>query len=292
MDTQVEDVLDDALLADAEATRDRLIAQAQVASPLDASLRRGNNRPDVALPPSLFDAKPLTQPSITLDPGNITGLDGYAALEGYGCQPAVEALTALHTTVQRIITARDAYMQDATLTQTAQVLAVDDLHAQLMPVATRKMDAALRTLDAAIAASEAQLSQAIKDTGNALSQEVRSHVRSLKPAERMTVLAQAINSGDAVTVGALLGCSVPMLTGLDLSPEAHAALVTQWHTKRSPDAARKLALMKAAKGKLEAAGSVAIGSIDGIVGSKSRTRERLRTNKAKLKTIIGINAGA
>ena len=280
-------VIDEALAAEAEETRERLIARERVPSALDASLARPNNRANVALPPTLFDSKAIHKPSLTMDPGNITSLPDFAELEGYGCKPAVEAMQALHTAVANVITAREAYATDATLTQAAAVLAIDLVHSQLIPVATRKMDAALKTLDSAITAAETNLHQAIKDTGTPLSQEVRAHVRSLKTAERMSVLTQAINSGDAVVVGALLGCTVPMLTGLDLNAEARAALVEQWNTKRAPDAAKKLALMKAARGKLLAAGTIAVNSTESMTGSKWTTVQRLRASKAKMQTVIG-----
>lgn len=257
-------------------------------SPLDQSFGRHNNRPNTARTPSLWDAEPLTQPSMSLDPGQITSHNLHAELEGWNCQSALEALTALQTVAKQIIEARETLRANPIKHEAELILELDDLHNKLAPTATKKADAALKALGAGIASHEAALAAHVKDTPHG--QEIREYVRSLKPAERASVLRQAIERGDATTVGALLGSPAPYLTGLDLSAEMHAAYLNQWNSKRDPVKAKQLALMRHAQAKLEQAGSTFIASTEALTGVKHSTVAKLRAQRQKLRTVVGAVA--
>lgn len=268
----------------AEARR----ALAAQASPLDRAIMKPLGNAPQAMAPSLFDAHaPLTQVPLSMRAENVTSLDGYEELEGYGCTLAVNAMTALTDTAQKIIDAREVLRTNQIKHEAERVLDVHDMHAKLSPAVSRQVDAAAATLRAAVASHESKLSEAVKD--NSAGAEIRSYVRSLTPAERLPVLMNAINSGDATVVGALLGSPSPMLTGIEMTAEMRAAALRQWHSRQRPKEARQLALMQAALGKLEAAGSAFIGATDGLIGAKDSTVRRARASREKYRTVIGVS---
>lgn len=255
-------------------------------SPLDQSFGRRNDRPHTARAPTLWDvAEPLNMPSMALDPGVIRAHEHFETLEAWNTDQAIAAMEALQTATRQIIDARQVLRANEVRHEAELILELDDLLAKLAPTATKKADAALASLGKAIASHEAALNAAVKD--NASGQEIRAFVRTLKPAERLATLRRAIDSGDATTVGALLGSPAPYLTGLDLADDARAALLRQWHTKQDPVKAKQLALMKHCVASLEKAGSVFIASADAMLGAKGTTTARLRASRQKVKTALG-----
>lgn len=264
-------------------------ALAAQASPLDKALMKSIGNAPQPMAPSLFDAHaPITLVPQSMRVEQITSLEGYEELEGWGCTLAVNALTAMTETVQKIIDAREVLRTNQIKHEAEVLLDVNDLHDRLTPAVLRQAQSAVDTLQSAIASVEAKLSENVKD--NTHGQEVRAYVRSLKPAERLTVVTKAISDGDAVTVGALLNSTVPaILTGLDLTADMRAAMVRQWNTKKSPVEAKRLALMQAALGKLEAAGSALNGARDGLIGAKDGTVRKARAAREKYRNVTGIS---
>jgi len=269
----------------AEARR----ALAAQASPLDRAIMKPLGNAPQALTPSLFDAHaPITLVPQAMRVEQVTTLPDYAELEGWGCTLAVNALTAMTETVQKIIDARETLRTNQIKHEAEVLLDVNDLHDRLTPAVLRQAQSAVDTLQSAIASVEAKLSENVKD--NSHGQEVRQYVRSLKPAERLSVVTKAINDGDAVTVGALLNSTVPaILTGLELTADMRAAMVRQWNTKKSPVEAKRLALMQAALGKLEAAGSALNGARDGLIGAKDGTVRKAKASREKYRNVTGIS---
>jgi len=259
-------------------------------SPLDSSFRRGNPRPDLG-GVSLWDADALKVPSLSLDPGNITGLPEYDADQDSALvAAAVDAMTSLRDTTAKIIAARETARADPTLTEAAKLLAVDDLHNRTWSVATRKVDAVLASLGKQISATEQSLRGPIQSSSaTPLAAEIRSYARSLSTSERQTLIQQAVNDGDAVTASAMLGCPVPYLAGL--TREMQSALTQNWHVARNPNIARQLALLRKVHEAVGRAGSIFIGSFEKAVGAPQATVQRLRAQQARTRQVIGANAG-
>lgn len=254
-------------------------------SPLDQSFGRRNERPNTARAPSLWDAEPVAVPSMSLDPGQIKAHEHFEELGGWNTDQATAAMQALQTVAKQIIEARETLRANPIKHEAELILELDDLANRLLPTATKKADAALKALGSAIASHEAALAANVKDTPHGV--EIRQYVRTLKPAERASVLRQAIERGDATTVGALLGSPAPYLTGLDLSDEMHAAYLNQWNSKREPVKAKQIALMRHAQAKLEQAGSTFIASTEALTGVKHTTVAKLRQQRQKFRTVVG-----
>lgn len=267
------------------ATQAREAIAHTLKSPLDQALSRPNARPAEA-PRSLFDARqPLAIPSLTLDPNNIRAHDQFERLGGYHCDAAIAAMEALHTVAKQCITARDTYKGDVTLTEAAQVLAVDDLHGKQAPLALRKVDAAVQALDSAIGSHEQQLRASIKEGATGpFAAEIRTMVRGMTLGERMSFVTTAVTNNDAVAVGAVLGAP-SYLSGLDAG--IAQSLTERANAIRNPEIAARLALMKHALNKVQAAAGVFLGSTEAMCGFTDATVRKLRAQRAKVKTVIG-----
>lgn len=279
--------------ADADGIDDSIASDPRSApgyrTPLDLALLRRNDRPGMA-GPSLWSDDALATPSITLQPGNIAGIEGFDAdLDTPLLSGVIDAMAALHDTTAKVIGAREAARSDPTMTESAQILAVDHLHAQVWPLATRKVDSALANLGRQINAMEASMKgPVVSNAGGPLAAEVRSYVRSLTAGERQTLLSQALVDGDAVTAGAVLGCPVPYLSGI--TKEMQSAMLGRWHELRNPNAARQLKVLHKARAALEAAGSVFVASMDRTIGAKQSTVQRIRAQRDKVRRVIGAVA--
>lgn len=255
------------------------------ASPLDASLMRGNPRQRPGSP-SLWDVhEPLALPSPTLDAQNIRTHPDFEALDGYACDLALGAMDAMQDVTRKVIEAREAVKVNGIKTDGEHVLDVFDLHTRLAPTATRKVDAAVKALDTGIATREGELRKAITEGATGpFASEIRAVVRGMSTAERHSFITQAVANGDAVAVGAVLGAP-PVLTGLDA--KMVQALTERANTLREPKLARQLSLMRHARDKLNAAASVFVLSTDKMIGARDATVRTLRGKRDKLQTVIG-----
>lgn len=290
-DTTTTDLTDeqaDAIdaVAAAEQRQDTARAVAALASPLDQAMRRGNPRPRSA-EQSPFDVRDVMKtPNMAFDPANITAHENFEELEGWGVGLAVDALKVVQDVVKNVIEARDTYQTDPTLTPAAQLLAVDDLYAKLMPVATKRLDVARDTIIRAVAAQEAELRKAFTSTSQ-FAAEIRAHCKSLPTSERMTLISTATTAGDMTTLSAILGAP-SYLSGLDA--KMAEALTERANMVRSPLTSKRLALLRNAQTKLEAAGAIAVGNYEAMIGAQDATVRRLREGRARIKTVIGAIA--
>ncbi|MEQ1685761.1 MAG: hypothetical protein ABL916_19110 [Burkholderiaceae bacterium] len=282
--TDLTDEQADAIKAVAavEQKQDTARAVAALASPLDQAMRRGNPRPRHA-EESPFDVHDVMKtPNMAFDPANVTAHELFEELEGWGVGLAVDALKGAQDVVKNVIEAREIYQTDPTLTQAAQLLAVDDLHNKLMPVVLKRIDTAHATITRAIEAQEAELRKGFTSTSQ-FAAEIRAHCKSLPLGERMKLISTATTDGDMTTLAAVLGAP-SYLSGLDA--KMAEALTERANAVRSPLTTKRLALLRNAQTKLEAAGSIAIGNYEAMIGSRHTTVSRLRVQRDKIKTVI------
>ncbi len=286
-DTELTDAQADAVSAVAAAEQKEATARAVAAlqSPLDASLKRGNPRQSHGTP-SLFDAQAVMDvPSMAFDAGNIRAHEHFEEMNGWNCDQAIAAMEAVSTAVKNILTAREAYRTDPTMTQAAQVLAIDSIHAKQSSQVLPKIDAARANLERAIASHEAQLKQPITEGARGtFAAEVRAMVRGMSISERQSFIMQAVNTGDAVAIGAILGAP-SYLSGLD--SKMAQAFTERANTLQNPTLVKQLALMKHSRSKLELAGRLFLASTEAMTGFRHTTVERLRAQQKKLKTVLG-----
>ncbi len=287
--TVTADDLADAIERAAEVQLNEAKASALVAqlSPLDQSLRRPNARQQHGSQTVwVFDV--MTTPNMAFDPAQVTSLEHYEELEGWGVSLGVDAMKTMHGTVSQLIEARETLKANQFKHPGELALDLDDLHGKLGPAATRKLDAAYSTIGKAIAAQEQELRQPITEGARGpFAAEVRTYVRGLNTSERLKFFNAAINNGDMAALGACLGAPA-YLSGL--APETAATLTEQANRARNPLVVKRLALLKGAHSKLEAAGSLFHDSTERIVGVRESTIHKLRAQRKQVRKAIGAAA--
>jgi hypothetical protein len=286
-DTDLTDAQADALsaVASAEQKESTARAVAALASPLDQAMRRGNPRPRVS-EQSLFDVHDEMQtPNMAFDPAQIVSHEAFEELNGWNTDQSIAAMETMHNAAKNLLTAREAYRSDPTMTEAAQVLAIDSLHMKLSSQVLPKIDAARANLEKTIASHEAQLRQPVADGARgAFAAEVRAMVRGMSVSERQSFITQAVNNGDAVATGAILGAP-SYLSGLDA--KMAQVFTERANTLQNPTLVKQLALMKHSRDKLERAGSLFVANTEAMTGFRHTTAERLRAQQKKLKTVLG-----
>lgn len=257
-------------------------------SPLDAAFQRPNGRPSPAAD-LIWSKDALALPSVSLDPGVITNLDGYEELGGCGLDHVVNAMSGLHSACASIIQSRLAVQQDPTLTDAARAIAVADLADKLTAKVTKSVDASLAMLKKTIAAERAELSKPLAAAVNPeLGREIRAHCKALKPAERLGFLQARARAGDTVTLSAVLKAPA-YLSGVEsdvlntLNQELNRAL--------NPQAVKRLAMLEAADERLSHAGAIFIASAERAVGVKHGVVAKLREQQARArKSLAALGA--
>lgn len=226
-------------------------------------------------------------PTVSLDPANVTAIDGYDDHSGYvSC--AVDAFSTIHSALQRLSDAREQVKKDTSKTEANQILVVATEASKLQEAATRKFDAAIKTLTSGIANNDALLSkpiQALADTS--ISAEVRAYVRNLPDEKRMGFLNDALKRNDVATLSAVLGAQ-PFLCGLSHEMQAH--FTRQFHEKQNPDVAARVKVMRAALNLVEARCGLVLTEIEKALGARWDVVNQLRkTQSAAAQALLLIN---
>lgn len=222
----------------------------------------------------------LGRPSLSLQPGNIEGLDGFEVHKD-SLGEAVTAMSEISAAVQKVIDAREASKRNPTWNEAAQVIHTNILADKLTTATATKVDAALRLLNARITDTESKLTQPLDaSVASPVSAEVREYVRSLTAAKRNELIGDLIEKGDTKTLGALLGSGVPpFLSGLN---ETQVQLYTELHNrKRAPHLAQKLTVLKAASERLANAGSLMLTQMERAQGVNASVVNKLKMAQSK-----------
>ncbi|MFG6458730.1 hypothetical protein [Roseateles sp. BYS96W] len=247
-------------------------------SPLDAAFQAPKGRPSPAAD-LVWSKDPLVLPSVSLAPGNITGLDGYEEFGGWGLEHVVNAMDGLHTACANIIEARKSLQADPTLTDAARAIAVGDLADKLTAKVSKSVDVSLATLKKTIAAERAELSKPLAAAVSPeLGREIREHVKSLKPAERIGFLQAQAKAGDATTLSAVLKAP-SYLSGVE--PALLTTLNGELNRALNPQAVKRLAMLEQAEARLTQAGSIFLASAERAVGVKRGVVAKLREQQGR-----------
>lgn len=203
--------------------------------------------------------------SPTLHPDSLAAFPEYAEdTMGY-VSGATHALTVAYQAVSAIHKARDAARKNPTINADAAVVLIADFARKAQERATVSLDSALSSMSKGIAHLEAEMNAPLQSSASSLvSQEIRSFVKSLSTAKRLDFLAVAQRNGDETTLRAVLGAP-PYLSGL--TDEERVTRTQMFHMARDPLSARRLALMKQVKGKLENINTVLFPGVEAAMGS-------------------------
>lgn len=259
-----------------------------LASPLDAALRRPNARP-APTAPSLRMSEQLIAPSPTLDPKGIAAIPGYDDATKPYVAIAETAMSEMHEAIAAVIAAREASRRRPDWTEAAAIMAVANHAAALQDRATRVADKVLAQLTTTINGLESMLQGPMESnaTSSPVAAEIRAHVKSLSSEGRYAFMMQAVNKKDTRTLGAVLGAP-SYLSGL--TDDMSATFTRQYNSVKSPEVVQRLDVMKAARAKVEAAGSVFIASAEKAMGARWETANKLKAARASAEQAFVLKA--
>lgn len=220
-------------------------------------------------------------PSPTMDPGIVTSIKGAqdADVKMY-VQPAVSALEAVFGAMQQIITARQAALSDSTLTEDGATLKIAAFAERLQTQATQRMDVAHTTLSKSIDEYEAMLRRPMEGQASAgpLAAEIRAHCKALSAGERAQFLADATKRQDTRTMAAILGAP-SYLSGI--SDDTQHLYTELYNRAKAPEIAKRIAVLKEARERLEKAGALFLLDVQRAGGFKWQKVQKLRAAKAQ-----------
>lgn len=212
-------------------------------------------------------------PTLSLDPGNVTALEGYEAHSGY-VQCAVEAFSTCHVGLKALSDAREQVKKDTSKTEANQILLVAGEAEKLQNRMTRAMDTARTRLLDGIKSLDESLSKPLQSAAdNSISAEVRKYVRELSDDKRMGFMNAALKKNDVRTLQSILGAQ-PFLSGL--SDEMQAHFTRSLHEQRTPEIAARLGVMRRALQLVESRAGLILTEVPKALGADWTTVQKLR----------------
>lgn len=154
-------------------------------------------------------------------------------------------VSALNVAYRQLANAKTDIMADTTLTEDARLVRIADLYDKAVAPKVEAVHASIDELDeyvdTIVGAHRAAVAPSVKPAGIALEAEIRTALRSMSATDRMTVVRQAVESGNRDVLAALAGPT--FLHGVD--SESVANYQTAYVTKHYPDLTLKTDAMRA-----------------------------------------------
>lgn len=217
----------------------------------------------------------------SLHPRRVKEVDGYDDETALVLGQTETAFSEAYEGLRSIHDAKEAAMRDPRLNEAGALLKTDDYAEKVFGKITRAFDNELARLNKAINHIEGELSQPVESKASgSIAAEVRAHLKGLAPGERMSVLRQAIDSGDVVVATAALGAPA-MLSGID--PATQATLTRMYHEKQNPTLAKRRTAMTAARKLIEENAGLVFKERDKAVGFVTDPKSKRKLYPAELR---------
>jgi hypothetical protein len=234
------------------------------------------NPRQVVIPPQLsqeiWNNAPFT-PSPSLHPGVVEAIEGYAENVGY-LAPALNAFSTAHVTLKQISDARAPLTRDTSKTPEQRLLLMATHASKQQDRIMGAFDKAISNLSSAADALDKSLSQPLESvTHTDLCREIRAHCKSLKPAERVAFVAEALQRGDMQILNATLGSPAYLWGGHE---EQKANWLRLYHEQRKPAEVRRLAAYRKAIDLLNTRAPLVWTQMEKAMGGKWSDVQRLR----------------
>ena len=200
-----------------------------------------------------------------LHPDNVTAIEGYDETTASVVAPTERAFAEAYIGIASVFDAREAARNDPTLNEAAQILKTDDLAQRVFGKVARNFDAERVNLEKGIRHIDAELSRPVTaSAAHPVASEIRRHVANLSSGERIAFIRAAIEKGDDATSTAVLGAP-PYLSGL--TDEFQQTFIRMYRERTSPDMAKRLKVMTAAKELIEQRGGNVLLALEKAVAS-------------------------
>jgi hypothetical protein len=222
--------------------------------------------------------------SPSLHPLNAREVEGYSEATAPAVASTEHAFRRAYQGLQAVHDARAIASKNEAWTEAQVVIETDKLARKYQDSITRAFDNAHEGLRRDIETVERELSSPVTSKASlGIAQEVRAHVKGLKPGERMGFVRNLIESGDD-SVTAVLG-GPAFLSGID--GEAQAVFTRMYHEKQNPAAVARLTAMRGAAALIESNGPLVFRELEKAVGAPPHKAKALReANTAAEKAMV------
>lgn len=230
-------------------------------------------------------------PTLSLDPKNITSIEGVNDQTMGYVRSAFDAFTGAYNALQRLSDAREQVKKDPSKTEAAQILLLAAEAEKLQERMTKKMDLAQKALSDGVAHTEKELSTPLTAKADTtLGREVREYVKNLPNEKRHSFLENALKENDLPTLHAVLGAQ-PFLSGL--TPQMQAHFTRALHEKSQPDLALRLNVQKRALELVAQRGPLVFKEIVKVMGADWKMVDKLRKAQSSAEqALLLINSPA
>lgn len=218
-----------------------------------------------------------TRVSPSLHPENVRAIEGYGADTSSHVAHVETAFSEMYEGLRSVHDAREAAGRNPTWNDAQRALQTDDFAQKIYGRITRNIDGVKASLDRNITAMDDQLNAPVASkVAHPVATEIRAHAKLLNTGERMSFVMKAIDAGDHLTVGAVLG-GPAYLSGLE--PEMVTSLSRLYHEKTSPELAKRLGVMKAARDLLVGRSVLVHDQMEKAIGMPRHKLNALRLAK-------------
>jgi hypothetical protein len=216
--------------------------------------------------------------SPSLHVGNVARVEGYDDDTKVYLAPTETAFSEAYVGIARVHDARAAADRNPSWTDAERLIQTQTFAEKTFTAIARRFDSAASALSRSIESLEAELSAPIASkAAQGVASEIRAYAKALEPGERMSFLQRAIDEGDDLTVGAVLGAP-PYLSGIE--KQTVAAYTRLYHERANPLTAKKLKAMKGALDLIGQRSGLVFKEMEKAVGAPPQKVQMLRRAKA------------
>ncbi|MCW9059726.1 MAG: hypothetical protein OQL11_12720 [Gammaproteobacteria bacterium] len=229
-------------------------------------------------------SKVSTNVTPALHPDNLKTIEGYDEHTAPYIAHVATAFSEAYEGIQAVMHAKQQAAKNPTWNEAMAMIHTDDFAQKKLARITRQFDASMSNLTKGIEAIEQQLATPLQNTGStSISQEIRAHVKGLSTEDRHKFLDEAQKAGDHLTISAVLAAP-GYLSGVS---ETERQVRTRLHHEASsPEVAKKLKVMVAARTMIEERAGLVFGQMEKAVGAPPHKVKALREAKSQAEAAL------
>lgn len=187
------------------------------------------------------------------------------------------AFSEAYVGISRIHDARAAADRNPSWTDAERLIQTQTFADKTFNAIARRFDSVSAALAKSIASIEGELSAPlVSKAAHGVASEIRAYAKGLSTGERMTFLKTAIEEGDELTVGAVLGAPA-YLSGVER--QTVEVFTRLYHERANPLTAKKLKAMKGALDLIDQRSGLVFQEIEKAVGAPPQKVQMLRQAK-------------
>ncbi|WP_269218941.1 hypothetical protein [Brevundimonas vesicularis] len=219
-----------------------------------------------------------TRVTPSLHVANVARIAGYDDDTRSYLAPTETAFSEAYVGIGRIHDAKAAADRNPSWTPDERLIQTQAFAEKTFASIARRFDSAGAALTRSIEALEAELSAPIASkAAQGVASEIRAYAKALQGGERMSFIQRAIDDGDDLTVGAVLGAPA-YLSGIERKTQE--VYTRAYHERANPLTAKKLRAMQGALDLIGQRSGLVFKEIEKAVGAPPHKVQALKKAKA------------